>query len=640
VAVSAQPTGQTCTVSSGSGTVNGTVSSVSVSCTTNTYTIGGSVSGLTANGLVLTDNGGNALSVSSGASSFTFSTPLSYNASYTVAVSTQPTGELCTVGSASGTVTATVTSVSVSCVASFTISGTISGLTVGSVVLANSGATVTVSAGASSWAFTGSFASGAAYAVTVQTQPTGETCQVISGASGSLTANVSNVTVQCAYGTWTWQSGSTVNSPDGVYGTQGVAAPTNVPGGHANGAFWTDKSGNFWMFGGSGYPATGSTSGYLNDLWKYSPSSGEWTWESGATTLNPLGTYGTQGVAAAGNVPGGRLRAMFWIDSSGNLWVFGGSGYGASGGVGYLSDLWEYSPSSGEWTWIAGPTSANNDGVYGTKGTPAAGNTPGGRAAGSTWVDNSGNLWLFGGGGYPATGGSTGALNDLWKFSPSSGEWTWVGGSSTLNATGVYGTKGTAATSNWPGSRSVNGTSWTDANGNFWLFGGIGYGATAGVNGSLNDLWEYSASSGEWTWQSGTGTAAGVYGVYGTLGVAAASNTPGGRYVAVSWLDASGNLWLFGGSGYATSTNGWLNDLWYYTPSTGEWTWASGSQTSAATGLYGTQGTASVSNLPGGRQEPYGWLDVSGNLWMFGGGGIDSTGSSGIMNDLWEFTPQ
>ena len=34
---------------------------------------------------------------------------------------------------------------------------------------------------------------------------------------------------------------------------------------------------------------------------------------------------------------------------------------------------------------------------YGTQGTPAAGNTPGGRDGGVGWTDNSGNFWLFGG---------------------------------------------------------------------------------------------------------------------------------------------------------------------------------------------------------------------------------------------------
>jgi hypothetical protein len=36
-------------------------------------------------------------------------------------------------------------------------------------------------------------------------------------------------------------------------------------------------------------------------------------------------------------------------------------------------------------------------GVYGTLGTPAAGNVPGGREGAASWIDESGNFWLFGG---------------------------------------------------------------------------------------------------------------------------------------------------------------------------------------------------------------------------------------------------
>ena len=53
---------------------------------------------------------------------------------------------------------------------------------------------------------------------------------------------------------------------------------------------------------------------------------------------------------------------------------------------------------------------------------------------------------------------------------------------------GVYGTLGSAAAGNLPGSRT-EGVAWTDIYGNFWLFGGSGADAQ-GVIGYLNDLWE------------------------------------------------------------------------------------------------------------------------------------------------------
>jgi hypothetical protein len=65
---------------------------------------------------------------------------------------------------------------------------------------------------------------------------------------------------------------------------------------------------------------------------------------------------------------------------------------------------------------------------------------------------------------------------------------------------------------------------------------------------------------------STVGRGGGQTGVYGMLGVTG-ENTPGGRFGATSWIDGSGNLWLFGGDGYdATGAQGNLNDLWEYKP--------------------------------------------------------------------------
>lgn len=64
-------------------------------------------------------------------------------------------------------------------------------------------------------------------------------------------------------------------------------------------------------------------------------------------------------------------------------------------------------------------------------------------------------------------------------------QWTWINGDS-LNTVSVYGTKGVSASTNKPGARG-NSISWTDASGNFWLFGGYGN-APSGPFQFLNDL--------------------------------------------------------------------------------------------------------------------------------------------------------
>src|ERR1700693_5315718 len=296
----------------------------------------------------------------------------------------------------------------------FTIGGTISGLNAGSVVLANGTATVTIAAGATTWVFPGSFASDSSYSVTVLTQPVRELCEVSGGSGATLPGDVDTVTVACSdYGQWIWEGGLNTVNASGVYGTQATASASNVPGARYAASSWTDSSGNFWLFGGVGYDSAGGA-GNLNDLWRYSPSTGQWTWISGGNGDSASGVYGTLGTAAASNVPGARYSASSWIDSSGNLWLFGGYGDDSTGSVGKLNDLWQYSPSTNEWTWISGEDVANVTGVYGTLGTVSASNEPGARQAANSWIDSSGNLWLFGGYGYHSTR-DVGYLNDLWQ---------------------------------------------------------------------------------------------------------------------------------------------------------------------------------------------------------------------------------
>ncbi len=68
----------------------------------------------------------------------------------------------------------------------------------GSVVLAdNGGDNLTVSANGS-FTFATKLVSGAAYAVTVKTNPSGQTCSVANGSGTIGSANVTNVAVTCA----------------------------------------------------------------------------------------------------------------------------------------------------------------------------------------------------------------------------------------------------------------------------------------------------------------------------------------------------------------------------------------------------------------------------------------------------------
>jgi exo-beta-1,3-glucanase (GH17 family) len=196
VSISAQPTGQTCTVANGGGTTTSNVTSVAITCV-NDPTVGGTLSGLGAGAtLVLEDNGGDKLSLTANGS-FTFKTALTLGAAYSVTVATQPAGATCNVTNGSGTASAAVTNVAVTCAVTPTIGGTVSGLNSGTLVLADNGGDDLSLTGNGPFTFATPLSVGASYAVSVATQPAALNCTVGNG-SGTANANVTNVAVTCA----------------------------------------------------------------------------------------------------------------------------------------------------------------------------------------------------------------------------------------------------------------------------------------------------------------------------------------------------------------------------------------------------------------------------------------------------------
>jgi N-acetylneuraminic acid mutarotase len=404
----------------------------------------------------------------------------------------------------------------------------------------------------------------------------------------------------------------------------------------------------------------------------------QWTWMGGSSTVSTEfgvwpGVYGTKGTPASANIPATRALEVTWTGSDGRFWLFGGSDF--TTGLNFFNDLWVFDPATSQWTWMAGDSTIGSNcpilagatycgqpGVYGMLGTPSPANSPGGRESAQGWIDANGNLWLYGGLGFDEAGNLE-ELDDLWEFDVATGEWTWMSGDSTVPITatcdGCYsgvapvpGTQGTPAAGNTPGSLFL-GTNWTDHNGNFWLFGGWGF-TPGGDSAVTNDLWRHSPSISEWTWVGGSpnfGLDGRVAGTYGTLGTPAPGNFPGSRWQDATWVDANGNLWLFGGEGDdSTGTlEGVLNDLWEYDLATSEWAWMGGSSTFNCAdfpqkycnqpGVYGTRGQPSPANIPGSRYLASNWIDNSGNFWLFGGDGFDSNDDWNYLNDLWEFNP-
>jgi hypothetical protein len=120
-------------------------------------------------------------------------------------------------------------------ITTFSIGGTVSGLaSAASVVLQNSGSSTTVSANGS-FSFPKGMPNSASYAVTIFTQPIGQTCTVTSGSGVVSAANVTSVHVTCVVNTYTI-SGTLSGLAIGATVTlRNNGSDTNTV--HSNGAF-------------------------------------------------------------------------------------------------------------------------------------------------------------------------------------------------------------------------------------------------------------------------------------------------------------------------------------------------------------------------------------------------------------------
>lgn len=209
VTVLTQPTGQTCSVSNASGTItDSNITNVAVTCIDSTYTLGGTVSGLSGT-VVLQNNSGNDLSITADGS-FTFTTALADASTYAVTVLTQPTGQTCSVSNGSGTIsTSNVTDVTVTCVTdSFSVGGSVSGLDISEqVTLQNNGSATLAITQDGPYSYTLDY--GSSYSIEVVTQPTNQTCTIsgcsegsLSGGvcSGTVTGTISDITITCVTG--------------------------------------------------------------------------------------------------------------------------------------------------------------------------------------------------------------------------------------------------------------------------------------------------------------------------------------------------------------------------------------------------------------------------------------------------------
>ncbi len=198
------------------------------------------------------------------------------------------------------------------------------------------------------------------------------------------------------------------------------------------------------------------------------------------------------------------------------------------------------------------------------------------------------------------------------------GIWTWMHGSDAVDTPGNFGTQGVPADTNDPPG-FYQGCEWTDLDGDFWIFGGLG--PDGQIEPGYSDMWRYQPASNQWTWMNGPGTE-NFLGSYGVQGVPSPTNHPSTRSFGFqSWVSLDGDLWLFGGSAADGLGNaGTYADLWRYNIASNQWTWMKGPSTFYTGGVYGTLQVEDAANQPPHRAESKAcWTSSEGDLWMFGG---------------------
>lgn len=123
LSVKANPAHQTCSVHGtlGSDTAGRMATiNIPVNCVMNAFSLGGKITGLRAEGLILTNGStGGTVTVAKDATTFTFANTVDYGVSYGVTVLKQPAGQTCTVSNGVGEMgDAKVENVQVTCTTS------------------------------------------------------------------------------------------------------------------------------------------------------------------------------------------------------------------------------------------------------------------------------------------------------------------------------------------------------------------------------------------------------------------------------------------------------------------------------------------------------------------------------------------
>lgn len=214
VSIKTNPAHQTCSVNNGSGVVNSAnISNVEVVCTDNTYSVGGTASGLNGT-VVLQNNSGDDVTITSN-SNFTFATKLVDGTAYNVSIKSKPASQTCTLSNSSGTINgANVTNVRLTCTNNkYYISFNVHGLHGGLSILMNGSHYYGVSNNAT-YTFPGTYQHGYDYNVTIKNKPARQECIVYNGVGTIDASNITNIDINCTTVAFTVGGSLTSGNPN------------------------------------------------------------------------------------------------------------------------------------------------------------------------------------------------------------------------------------------------------------------------------------------------------------------------------------------------------------------------------------------------------------------------------------------
>ncbi|GAC1406004.1 MAG: hypothetical protein NVSMB6_01490 [Burkholderiaceae bacterium] len=168
---------------------------------TTSVNLGGSITGLTDSGLLLS-NGVSSAAIAAKATSFTFASRVLIGSAYSVQISALPPTLICKVANGEGIARDTndISNVQITCVPRNNLGGTITGLASDGLVLANGSDTIRPPANSQTFTFPGKIGQGFSYGVTVLAQPSSpkaQFCTVLNGVGLMQTTDTNSVQVNC-----------------------------------------------------------------------------------------------------------------------------------------------------------------------------------------------------------------------------------------------------------------------------------------------------------------------------------------------------------------------------------------------------------------------------------------------------------